>query len=405
VQDDGDDAAAVSWYRRALELDRALVESWGNLGTALYSLGQIEEAERCWSKCVAFDAKSPSASLAQAYVWLRRGDYARGWSALNHRWLDETFTSTYGRPDLKGVPWTGQPLRARDRILIHGEQGLGDHVMFARYIPELIERGYPIAGLETRGPLKRWMEACLPEVPVYVRDADELPHYTHHVPLMSLPGVLGLREPVAPLRPMPTPRDGDNVAGLEEPPCAELLESSLIVGAVDPAQPPRPLRVGIVWRGTTGNVADFERSIPVEALAVLADTPGVTWVPLQFDPSGDSDTAAALWLETNVEPLTERYQDVLGLAEVMLGLDLVVTVDTLAAHVAGSIGVQAMILHRFNREWRWQSGHRGEDSERCNWYPTVTHLTQPAPRDWRGLLRTVRERVQSLNGQGLALSR
>jgi hypothetical protein len=360
LQDEGDDEGSIPWYRRALSLKHDRVETWGNLGTALYTLGHADEAELCWSKCVAFPATDASGTMTQAFVWLRRGDYIRGWPALNARWNDRTFGLTYGRRDLHGKPWTGQPLKKGESVLVHGEQGHGDHVQFARYIPIMQARGIKVAGLETRGPLLRWFRECL-TVPVVCRDTDPLPKYTHHVPLMSLPGLLKQYDAPVPLAPTVTPR------------------------RLEPAITDRK-RIGVVWQGTAGNSVDHVRSLPAEMLGELAGIPGVTWVPLQFDPSGTADMTARAWLG-DVQT-TDGYKDVLELGELMLGLDAVVSVDTLAAHVAGSLGVPTYILHRFNREWRWGS-HR----ETTEWYPSAVSLTQPAPGDWKGLLVQLRERL------------
>lgn len=358
VQDEGDDQGSIEWYRKALRIKQDQVESWGNLGTAHYTLGDVDRAEQFWSRCVAFDAENASGKLAQAYIWLRRGDTMRGWPALNTRWDDQTFGLTYGRKDLTGKPWTGQPLRRGDSVLVHGEQGLGDHVQFARYIPLMVERGIAVAGLETRGPLLRWFRECL-SVPVVEREKDPLPKYTHHVPLMSLPGILQCWEPPAPIAP---PVDRCRLEG--------------------------PRRIGLVWAGTRGNTADAHRSIEASELRHLADLPGVRWVSLQYDPSGSADITARAWLGEGVE--TTEYRDVYELAQVMASLDAVVTVDTLACHVAGSIGVPCYVLHRFNREWRWQ-----QHSERTDWYPSHQMLTCPRPGAWTDLLRSVRDRLSA----------
>lgn len=358
LADEGNDEAAVEWYRRTLSIKRDQVESWGNLGTALYSLGHPDEAERCWSKCVAFPAENASGLYTQAFVWLRRGDYIRGWPALNARWDDRHFAASYGRKDLKGKPWTGQPLRKGESILVHGEQGFGDHVQFARYIPLLIARGYKIAAVETRPPLVEWFKRCL-DIPVVVKG--QAPKYTHHVPLMSLPGLLKCWDAPAPLTPITwKPLRLTETAGK---------------------------RIGLVWAGTRGNQADHERSMPTELLGELADWPGITWVPLQYDPSGNLEMQARAWLGKSVE-FPPAYSDVYGLAEVMAGLDHVVTVDTLAAHVAGSMGVPTTVLHRFNREWRW-----GQVTETTPWYPSHAMLTLPAPNAWKAVLGQLRERL------------
>lgn len=358
LQDEGHDDASIPWYRKALALKRDLVESWGNLGTALYSLGDVEQAEVCWSRCAAFAATDASGKMTQGYIWLRRGDYIRGWTALNARWEDRTFGLTYGRRDLLGKPWTGQPLKKGESVLLHGEQGLGDHVQFARYIPLMLARGIRVAGLETRAPLLRWFGECLP-VAVVLRDKDPLPKYTHHAPLMSLPGLLKVWDPPAPLAP------------------------TVAAKRIEPEITDRK-RIGLVWSGTTGNQVDAVRSLPPEMLRHLADWPGVTWVPLQYDPTGTLDMVARSWLGANVQ-LTSGYADVYGLAEIMKGLDAVVSVDTLACHVAGSIGVPCYVLHRFNREWRW-----GQATETTPWYPSHRMLTQSKPGDWTEVLERLR---------------
>ncbi len=361
LHDDGDDASAIPWYRAALMIKREQVETWGNLGTCLATIGQTEEAEQCWSKCVTFEADSPSGTLAQAYVWLRRGDYLRGWKALNARWSDAAFQSNYGRKDLGGTMWTGQPWKKGDTLFLHGEQGLGDHVQFARYIPELLSRKIKVIGLETRGPLIRWFEEALGETPVvvYERDKSTLPGFTHHAPLMSLPGLLGMEELPAPLAPT-VPR-----------------------GTIASVSGQR--RVGLCWKGATGNPIDQQRSIPDHLLAKLADIPGVTWVPLVYDPSGKADLTARSWMGKNVEG-SPAYSDVYGLAQVLVGLDHVVSVDTMQAHVAGSLGIPTTILHRFSPEWRWR-----QEGDWADWYPTAEHLRCQAPGDWSGLLERVRQ--------------
>ncbi len=180
---------------------------------------------------------------------------------------------------------------------------------------------------------------------------------------MNLPGILGLAEfppPLAPFGYCPASSDTDD---------RRLSDIK---------------RIGLIFKGTTGNMADYQRSIPIEKLEALADVPGVTFVPLQYDPSGASFLQAALWLGSNVEQ-PPAYPDVLGLANVMAGLDMVVSVDTLGAHVAGSLGVPTLMLNRFCREWRW-----GQHTTDTAWYQSMTMLTCPAPNDWTSVLTDVR---------------
>lgn len=358
LQDDQRDEAAIECYRAALKVDPHRVETWGNLGTALYQTGDVEGGWNAWRHCLEEVPESPSGALSQAYIHLREGRYPEGWALFNERWKDAEFQRGYGRKEFGKPMWTGEALKAGAALLVHGEQGLGDHVQFARYVRGLVERGYPVVGFETRAILKQWMVKAGLGVPVYARDVDPLPTFTHHVSLMSLPGILGTTVETVPL------------------PISPVVEPRKIVTD-------ETLAVGIAWEGAKGNPADALRSIPTEQLAVLADIPSVTWVNLQFAP--DAFTYAQSWLGARVMDGTVDCRNTYDTAAVMKGLDHIVCVDTLTAHLAGTLGCPTTVLHRFCREWRW-----GDAGERSPWYPSVRSLTQPKPHDWESVLRQVR---------------
>ncbi len=364
LHDDGLDAASVPLYEKAARLNREQVETWGNLGTAYLRLGQRADAERAWGKCVAFPAENASGMMAQAYIKIRRGEWAEGWRLLNKRWDDPTFTQTYGRKDLnaRATAWHGEPLKKGESVYLHGEQGLGDHVMFARYIPELVKRGVPIAAFETRVALKGWFDACWLGCPVTVRDEGAMPAFTHHAPIMSLPGILGMDTIPPPLAPALPPVENRATCGT--------------------------LRVGVVWRGTRGNIMDAQRSLPDECLAQLGSVTGIEWVPLLHDPSGENYLTAHVWIgDTVAEP--PKFNDVLALAELMRTCDHVLTVDTLHAHLAGSLGVPSTVLHRYHREWRW-----GLDTTETAWYAGQRLVTCPSPDAWGEALREAVEHIK-----------
>lgn len=367
LQDIGQDKESIKYYREALNLSRGTqVESWGNLGTALYQLGRVKDAEHCWDECIKLPSDLPSGRMAQAYIWLRRGDYERGWAAFNDRWKDLVFLRGYGRDkELGGVHWFGEKLNPKKHtLLVHGEQGLGDHVQFARYVRVLKDQGYPIIGLETRGILKRWMEASFPDIPIYERDAGNLPTFTHHCSSMDLPAILGTLVETIPGPVVPT------IAGV-----------SFAGGS---------FRVGIAWEGAKGNPADSLRSIPTEQLQHLADIPGVTWVSLQF--GKDAGIHGRAWLGKDFIDTTKDCVDVLDGAQLMKTCDLVVCVDTLTAHLAGTLGIPTWVLHRYCSEWRW-SVDRGPISR---WYPSIRNMKLGAPNDWESLLRHVRYALEEM---------
>lgn len=372
LQDTGRLEEAKQGYRRAIMLDPGLVESYGNLFDIYYNLGDRDFAMKCGQKATELPADKASARLSQAYYWLRTGNYEKGWAAFNDRWKDLVFARGYGRDkELGGIHWAGETLNPKKhRLLLHGEQGLGDHIQFARYIPRLQDRGIVIAGLETRSVLQRWMEASFPDVAVYARDVDPLPHFTHHCSTMDLPGILGTTVETVP------------------PPVAPVVWPEYTNGAALD----RNKRVGIAWEGAKGNTADNIRSVPHEALRHLADIPGVTWVSLQF--GENAALVGRSWLGKGFIDGTTGCTDFLDTAAVMRGLDLIVTVDTATLHCAGTLGVPTWALQRYASEWRW-----GLDAPTIPaWYPSVRHWSPTTPNGWEELLLRVRRELEVLCG-------
>lgn len=379
LQDVGERDRAIGYYRHASLLDSTQVETWGNLGTAYYESGDVSKAWDAWTNALKHPAKHASGRLSQSYIQLRKGEYLEGWKNYGARWGDPAFLREYGRErDLGPRRWTGEDLPKSHRLLLHGEQGLGDHVQFARYIPLLIDRGINVVGLETRAPLKRWMQASFPTLDIFTRDLDPLPDFTHHCSTLDLPHLLGTT-----LETIPEPVNFSRYS------YDRALKRSYWNVEYRCRFPESPLRVGIVWAGAAGNPADAMRSIAPEHLIHLADTKGVTWVNLQFAP--DSFMVARSWLGANVVDGTEGITDTLDTAQVLRGLDLLITVDTLPAHLAGTLNVPTWVLHRFCREWRWL-----DQGESCPWYESVRSLTQPAPGDWPSLLTQVKQELDAM---------
>ena len=362
-QDNGDLPNATVCYQQALRLDPTMVETWSNLGTLYSQMGDDELGAQCNERCLSLPAPMASGKMAQAFIHLRNYRYEEGWTLWAERWNDLTFTGNYGRKDLKKPHWKGEPYRGRDKILVTGEQGLGDHIQFVRYVRTMLDEGYPITAIETRKPLKRWMQACFPTLDVVVRDEEPLPKFTKHCTMMDFPSICGTTIETVP------------------PPVAPVVAPKRLVTDGTKA-------IGIAWEGAKGNSADYLRSIPRENLAILANIPGVTWVNLQF---GEWMTCPA-WLGKNTIDGTEDCTDVLDTAAVIKGLDAVICVDTLTAHLAGSLGVPTTVLHRYCREWRW--GSKEIAGEVTPWYPSIQSLDKTHPDDWAPLLHRVRKELE-----------
>jgi len=278
----------------------------------------------------------------------------------------------HGRlPDAKR--WDGAALKG-ERLLVWTEQGLGDAVMMMRYLPRLRGCGAGSTVVQCQPPLARCIEAM--DVADEVRIAAEPPPpdaYDRHVPIMSLALLAGEAGRVIPNLPYLTvPRDD-----------AERWSARL--GARE-----RP-RVGLAWAGSKALRDDARRSVPLDAFASLLNLKEIAWFSLQKDEG--SDQCAAFgdlirdWMPFSV--------DLLDTAALIHNLDLVISVDTVVAHVAGAIGKPVWMLNRFGSEWRW--GLAGESTP---WYPSMRILRQPRAGDWSTVIGEVHASLQALAGAG-----
>jgi hypothetical protein len=249
------------------------------------------------------------------------GRMSEGWSAYEAR-----FQTKQGRPDWRNfrVPqWRGKDLTRRT-ILLHAEQGLGDTLQFARYAALLAARGDPVV-LEVQAPLVGLLRHSLTGLTVVPRGA-ELPAFDLHCPLLSLPGVCG---PAV----MPP-----------------YLTAPADAGARWRVRLPRGDKpcVGLVWAGNPRHINDRRRSMPFAAMARFWDVKGVERFSLQMGPRA-ADTRAA---PAALQDLSPELADVGETAAALFQLDLVITVDTAVAHLAGACGVPVWVMLPFTPDWR-----------------------------------------------------
>lgn len=364
-----DYARAGSALARALELDPDNPAIRGNVGLAHYQAGRLAVAAAAWER--EFAVRQPELAWNQALAALGRRDWESGWRLYESRFF-RAGPLAVGR-HFTGLPrWHGQPLPAGARLRVWGEQGAGDQIQFARFIPALRALGVPLTlachyglaplfaasfGDVAVEPLKRGEQAGLP---------GELA-----VSLCELPACLGLKASTDYLVPAPylTP------SGAARQRWAARL----------PAAPRRPARVGLVWAGAGSHVADAQRSLPFEAIArLVAVHPEIEFHSLQVGPRADDLLACGLPLR-DWSALLRDFDDTAALIE---RLDLVLSVDTSVAHLAGALGRPAQVLLKFEPEWRW-SRVAGGDPAATFWYPSLHLLRQATPGDWGPALAAV----------------
>jgi Flp pilus assembly protein TadD len=361
---------AIAAYERALKLQPSLPQAQNNLGDALRQDGQLDQAIGVLSRTVEQYPNYASAHMNLGYALLQNGNLTDGWR--EHEWRLQT--REFGLPDeLRRCPqpmWDGSDVSGK-RILLHVEQGLGDSIQFARYVPILAARGARVV-LRCRRPLLRLFRR-LEGVEEVVPLGDPLPPFDVHLPLLSLPALLGTDriERIPANVPYLTPDPSDTQHWRDR------LRS--VNGG---------LKVGLVWAGAAKHANDRNRSIPVQNLSALAQIDGATLISLQklslpYDPP----------TQMNLIDWTSELNDFADTAALVANLDLLICVDTAVAHLSGAIGQRTWMLVPFVADWRWL-----RDRNDSPWYPTVRLFRQPAKGDWQSPIARVAEELRSQIG-------
>jgi Tfp pilus assembly protein PilF len=329
-----------------------------NLGDALREAGRIQESVAAYDELLRMEPSLAEAHFGRGFSLLLAGDMAAGWDEYEWRWRLKD------HPPPRELPqpsWQGEPLDGA-RILVHAEQGAGDCIQFARFIPELVLRGATVI-LECPGPLVRLCRT-IQGVREVIPKGSPLPAFDRSCALMSVPRFLKTTLDSVPA-PVPYLRAPEK--GPELPRDARAKSSDL--------------KVGLVWAGAPGHRNDRHRSIPLELLEPLLTHAGTVFYNLQLRPDlgGASHPLEAQMI--NLASLIKDYSDT---AALVAQLDLVISVDTSVAHVAGALGRPVWLLLPFAPDWRWLLGR--EDSP---WYPIMRLFRQPQPGDWTAVVKHV----------------
>jgi tetratricopeptide (TPR) repeat protein len=362
---------------RALALKPENAEACNNLGTALLDEGRIEEAEALLARSMALKSRNPEAQMNQSLVQLLQGNYAEGWRNYEGR-----FARKKGAPRRFPQPtWRGRPLNGQ-RILLHAEQGLGDSLQFLRYIP-LVKAAGGYVILDIQGSLRRLAEQ-LPGVDELVSTGDPLPPFDWQCPLMSLPLAFGTRVETIPA----------TVPYLRVPAAAVEKAAGF---AWDADLHRARLRVGLCWAGNPTHAKDRFRSMRLAALEPLMSIEGVHFYSLQMGKDAEQLAAFQTGPDSAIAQITDlgpAIGDMADTAALLAHLDLVITVDTSVAHVAGALARPLWLLLPHTPDWRWLL--QREDSP---WYPTMRLFRQANTGDWSGVVERVREELAKLASQ------
>jgi Flp pilus assembly protein TadD len=329
---------------------------------ALASLARLRHdvASEAWhlQRSLLYRPDDVRARVHFAKLLLQMGDYAAGWSAFEWRWK-QPHTILPGRA-LARRRWLGEPLHDAP-ILLHAEQGFGDIIQFVRYAPLVAARGGRVI-VEVPMPLRRLMTS-LQGVERVISAGEPVPTVVWQCPLMSLPLAFGTTLDTVPA----------DVPYLS--PAAEE------VATWRNRLPDEGLRVGIVWAGAALHPNDRRRSMPAAALAPLARVAGISFVSLQKHSATSTPVSLPPFPCLDLGGVLTDYAVT---AAIIANLDLVITVCTSVAHLAGALGKEVWILLPFASEYRWLLNR--EDSP---WYPSARLFRQPPPGDWASVVQRV----------------
>lgn len=361
---------ALAVNDRVIAHNPASAETWNDRGAIFYALRRYDDALASYDKALSLFPNNGDAYWNKSLLLLLLGRYEEGWKTYEWRWRSRGLG--YAARNFAAPLWNGEDLTGKV-ILLHAEQGLGDAIQFARYVPLVAARGGNVV-LEVPKPLAGFFSRLDPSVTVIARGAS-LPQFDVQCPLMSLPMIF---ETTVDTIPAPNPY-------LSAEPKHLARWRSQLGARVKP-------RVGLTWAGRPGYANDFTRSMSPETLAPLLE------VDCEFHClHRDITLADRAWLDAHpgVRSYGEAiatFEDAAALASLM---DVIVTVDTATAHLAGALGKPTDILLPYAPDFRWLT-----DRNDSPWYPTAQLFRQSVLNDWSRPLAGVKAHLQQLVQSG-----
>jgi Flp pilus assembly protein TadD len=349
-------AEAAVHYEAALALQPDHAEAARNFGATLRELGRTDEAIAALETAAKARPGDAVVHTNLAIALLEAGRFEEGWREYEWRFASKGVERGFAQPLWDGGAFEGETL------LVHAEQGLGDTIQFVRYLPRVKQRGGTVL-LECQPALMALFDG-LAGADAIVAHGASLPDFDRHCPLLGLPRRLGTTLETIPAA----------VSYLAAP-------KGRKPGRLPAAK--GKLRVGLVWAGAAGHVNDRHRSIPLARFKPLATLDGVQLVSLQVGERA-ADLAEQDWAGSVVD-LAGAFTDIADTAALMGRLDLIVSVDTAPAHLAGALGLPVWLLLPFKPDWRWM--RERDDSP---WYPTMRLFRQKKPGDWPAVIQRLR---------------
>jgi len=349
---------AIIWFTQAADAQH--LPAFTALGTTHLQLGQPGDALRWFRMAHQAGDTSPNARLGEALSLLTLGHLKAGWDGYEARPAPSPFLG--GRDS--ALRWTGAQAVRGKTLLVWAEQGLGDSIMFARYVPLLRQRGARVI-LTVQAPLLPLMADMAERV---VAEGSTVT-FDLHCPLPSLPRAFGTEMGNIPAR---TPYLFADIERLKR---------------WRPRLGPAP-RIGVVWAGNPDHAGDRQRSLTRDHVMKLLSIPGISWHVLQKEVTADDEVALSDLPRVHVPG--PDFADFADTAAFLTGLDLVITVDTSVAHLAGALGKPCWIMLPHAADFRWL-----RDRDDSPWYPSVRLFRQSHRHDWPAVIAAVTTALQA----------
>ena len=341
---------AMIAHRHAIVLDPRSDSAHYNLGNALTEQQRLSEAMASYRRSIEIQPEAADAHLSLAHALLLNGDFSEGWEEYEWRLKIRAPSPPPSIPK-----WDGSPLDGK-LILLQAEQGFGDTIQFVRYAPMVASRGGRVV-LQCQRQVQRLLQTCA-GIEQVIAIGEPMPPSDVHCPMLSLPHLFKTDMKSIPAE-IPYIHAVDDLI----PQWREKFEAM-----------PKRMRIGITWAGRPNSPGDHFRTINPAQLAPLLRNDRADFFSLQ-----KSAPATGNWIDW-----TNEIHDFADSAALIANLDLVITVDTAIAHLAGAMGKTVWLMLPFVPDWRWLLGR-----DESPWYPTMRIFRQRSIGDWPGVIADV----------------
>ena len=366
----GDLNKAIEYYNKALSINPEHADTYNNLGCAYNDLGMFKEAEQAFRQALKIRPDFADAQFNWSLGMLLNGNFEAGWKKYRYRFKRKNATASY--PDISIPEWRGECLQNKT-LLIWAEQGLGDTIQFVRYLKKIKKGGARIL-FYCKPSLKRLLEPV--SAIDQVIDNFETVAADFHIPLLNLPELEGTK--------------------LDTVPCEVpylFPENNSVKQWREKLQNSDKLRVGLVWAGSPSHSNDQFRSVKLAEFSDLFLIKGISFYSMQKgEATGQlNDLINRSTVKMNIINVSEQLNDLSDTAALMANLDLVISVDTCVAHLAGALARPVWTLLPANPDWRWLLERN--DSP---WYPTMQLYRQEEPGNWKAVINRIEADLKKL---------